>query len=96
MMSHRPFEESMAVTHKHWTGSTHLNQTNTHHLNRTALSRLGQEHMNEPILPQRTPRYLNSACVPFVQEYFSVPSYERIRQSGESRYSSAVEAEEHR
>ena len=81
-MTNRPFADGLAVSSKHHTGAHVLNQSNCNGLKETIPNIMPYDQsMNYKMQYHRVPEYLNAACIPFSQQYFSVSNYDQMRYS---------------
>jgi hypothetical protein len=102
-MTSRPFQDGQAVSKKHHTNSHLLNRKNCLGLKETIPNIMPYDQsMNYKMQYHRVPEYLNAACIPFSQEYFSIKNYDTLRYSSYehglynsvNKYKSAIQEEE--
>lgn len=103
MQSHRPFPDGLASFPKHHTNSNGLFKSNCTKLAKSIQNIMPYDiGINYKMHYHKMPTYLNSACLPFSQEYFSISSYDQMRFSKfeegcfnpVDKYKSAIQKEE--
>lgn len=74
LMSQRPFQDSLALGLKGHSNFNELHPSNCHGLNETMPNLLPYDQDRQELEPAiESPHYLNAACLPFVQHFFSKP-----------------------
>jgi len=82
LMSNRPFADSLAVQPKLHTNCNVLCAPNCAKLEKTIPNIMPYDTgANYKMQYHKVPQYLNSACLPFSQEYYSLGSFDHLRYS---------------
>jgi len=80
LLQTRPLADGLAVGRRVPVNCNVLTVENTMNLKRQTLSQvLPFYDSNVAYLEEQVPPYLNTACVPFVQEYFSLENFDEMR-----------------